>query len=47
MFFINSRNKKVKDKLFNDSDKIDIDYIYKTNIDILENFSTVKILLQV
>ena len=47
MFFINLRNKKVKDKLFNDSDKIDIDYIYKTNIDILENFSTVKILLQV
>ena len=47
MFFINSRNKKVKDKLFNDSDKIDIDYIYKTNIDILENFSTVKVLLQV
>ena len=29
MFFINSRNKKVKDKFFNDSDKIDVDYIKK------------------
>ena len=28
MFFINPRNKKImiKDKVFNDSDKIDVDY---------------------
>ena len=46
MFFINSRNKKIKDKFFNDSDKIDVDYI-KTNIDILETFSTVKVIPEV
>ena len=27
MFFINSRNKKIKDKFFDDSDKIGIDSI--------------------
>ena len=27
MLFINSRNKRIKDKLFNDSDKIDVDSI--------------------
>ena len=46
MFFINSRNKKIKDKFFNDSDKIDVDYI-KTNIDILKVFSTVKVIPEV
>ena len=40
MFLINSRNKKIKDKFFNDTDKFG--YI-KTNIDILETFSTVKV----
>ena len=29
MFFINSRNKKINDKLFNDSDKVDVDYMRK------------------
>ena len=43
MFFINLRNNKIKDKCFNDSEKIDVDYI-KTNIDILETFSTVKVI---
>ena len=46
MFIINSRNKKIKDKLFNDSNKIDVDYI-KQNIDILETFSTVKVIPEV
>ena len=46
MFFINSRNKKIKDKLFNDSDKINVDYI-DTNIDILETFSAVKVIPEV
>ena len=46
MFIINSRNKKIKDKLFNDSNKIDLDYI-KQNIDILETFSTVKVIPEV
>ena len=46
MFFINSRNKKIKDKLFNDSDKINFDYI-DTNIDILETFSAVKVIPEV
>ena len=41
-FFINSRNKTIKDDFFNDSDKIEVDY--KTNIDILESFSTVKVI---
>ena len=27
MFFINSRDKKIKDKFFNDPDIIDVDYI--------------------
>ena len=27
MFFINSRNKKIKDKFFDDSDKNDVDSI--------------------
>ena len=26
MFFINSRNKKINDKFFNDFDKVDVDY---------------------
>ena len=43
MFFINLRNKKIKNKFFNDSHKIDFDYI-KTNIDILETFTTVKVI---
>ena len=43
MFFINSRN---KDKFFNDSDKIDVACI-KTNIDILETFSIVKVIPEV
>ena len=43
MFFINLRNNKIKNKCFNDSEKIDVDYI-KTNIDILETFSTVKVI---
>ena len=42
MFFINSRNKKINDKFFNDSDKIDV-WLYNTNIDIRETFSTVKV----
>ena len=42
MFFINSRNKKIKDKFFNDLDKTDV-WLYKTNIDIRETFSTVKV----
>ena len=46
MFIINSRYKKIKDKLFNDSNKIDVDYI-KQNIDILETFSTVKVIPEV
>ena len=46
MFIINSRNKKIKDKLFSDSDEIGVDYI-KQNIDILETFSTVKVIPEV
>ena len=46
MFLINSRNKKIKDKFFNNSDKIDTNYI-KANIDILETFSTVKVIPEV
>ena len=42
MFFIDSRSKKIKDKFFNDSEKIDVDYI-KTNIDTLKTFSTAKV----
>ena len=48
MFFINSRNKKIKDKFFNDSDKIVRNVVYiKTNIDILETFSIVKVIPEV
>ena len=27
MYFVNSRNKKIKDKFFNDSKKTDVDYM--------------------
>ena len=46
MFFISSRKKKIKDKFFNDSDKIDVDYV-KINIYILETFPIVKVIPEV
>ena len=32
MLFINSKNKKIKDKFFNDSDKIYVDYWHSGNL---------------
>ena len=46
MFFINSRNKKIKDQFFNDFGKIDVNYI-KTNIEILETFAIVNVIPEI
>ena len=44
MILINSRNKKIKDKFFNDSDKFDAGYIRQIlTFDVSKTFSIVNV----